>query len=118
ERLTAVLVLPTEKKNIPKVTNEGSGLDLSTAGFLGTIKWQYPLGDLTLHSRTYPSNLEIYWKAEAIHGGNYRVYLWRTNTSRAPAIDHPRTDRYALSIPTEGSYFLQVTSLDGKYRTQ
>lgn len=117
QRLTAVLTLPAEKKKLPKVAKEIFELDINTAGYLGKIAWQYPLGDLTVFSRAYPKNLEIFWRSEKIHGGKYRVYFWPINKSRAPAVDRVLSDRYNLSIPSDGSYYLQVTSLDGMYRT-
>lgn len=117
KRLTAMLIFSEEKSKLPKVAQEVSNLDISTASYLGKIEWHYPVDNLTVYSRKYPTSLDILWNADPQHRDGYKIYFWPMHQSRSTPLELVKNDRFTVTIPTDGSYFLQVTTADGRYRT-
>lgn len=62
-----------------------------------------------------PTKVECYWDRPVEDARQFAVYFWKPEVERSAPIAITRDTRYTLTAFEEGSYFVQVASVDGRF---
>ncbi len=77
-----------------------------------------PVDNITVMPSNLPFELRINWEKLPDPKTAYEVRVWRFEQVRPAPVALTLDDAYQVKLPTEGGYFVQVTSADGKSQSQ
>ena len=65
-----------------------------------------------------PVSVRLVWEEPIPPPGDSKIYVWPARAARGEPVAMTRASFYRLNIPAVGSYFVQVTGLDGRYQSE
>ncbi len=78
----------------------------------------FPQNNAIIPSENKTSEVDILWDNKAVKTKNYKIMMWQKGeTPKQVASASRNIDNYTLSVQKYGSYFVQVTTDDGKWKT-
>ena len=91
--------------------------DITAAISSKKLQVVYPGSDTMIYRDFYPSRINVMWVDDSPGTRDYQIYLWKKNSQRVEPVAATKGDFYQLPVGSQGSYYIQVTSLDGVYQS-
>jgi hypothetical protein len=82
------------------------------------ITVHYPEDGLTKYALSFPASLPVVWVHPTEKTMSYKLYFWRHNTDYSEPYAITTNDNYSIQVTEPGSYFFQVSSVNGRFASK